>query len=383
MLLSVQNGMSTPEDWSIVVVLMFARLPVSQIATWRSLILLKPVVAMRSLSPNHVIRAPCAESNAYPKAPVTRARTLIPVWPSPVRTASPPARGSKKRILRSLQVVARRVPVGFQARLWMASAWPPNVIFALSGLARSQILTTWSPVVVARTLFAVGWKRTWPTRRGETSMRATGSKSWGSQPSWPQPSNAEDSTDQMRALPSSPAEATTASLKGDQSVSRTGPAWPRARGMRSGSLEERPCSAKGVGRGRMAKAPPPDAFQLREMYRCGRVSAQAHGERAGTDGGGGDDVGVPCAVGDLYVVVPVLLLALLAKDMAARPQPGATARAQSEGAYRYLDARTKRDMTRKSEVVRAAAGRGREGERVNHDARVVAARTAFRLSPRP
>lgn len=320
---------------------------------------------------------------------------MIPVWPSPVRTASPPARGSKKRILRSLQVVARSVPVGFQARLWMASAWPPNVIFALSGLARSQILTTWSPVVVARTLFAVGWKRTWPTRRGDTSMRATGSKSWGSQPSWPQPSNAEDSTDQMRALPSSPAEATTASLKGDQSVSRTGPEWPRARGMRSGSLEERPCSAKGVGRGRMANAPPPDAFQLREMYRCGRVSARAEGERGGTDGGGGDDVGVPCAVCDLYVVVPVLLLALLAKDMSARSQlrlrrvHNQMGRTGTWTRGRIVTWRA-REMWSALRLVKCARKVGREKEVrrrevaiVNHDARVVTARTAFRLSPRP
>lgn len=78
----------------------------------------------------------------------------------------------------------------------------------------------------------------------------------------------------------------------------------------------------------MANAPPPDAFQLREMYRCGRVSVWDDGEPEGTHGGGGDDVGVPCAVGDLDVVVAVLLLALLAKDMAARAQPRATARAR-------------------------------------------------------
>ena len=63
-------------------------------------------------------------------------------------------------------------------------------------------------------------------------------------------------------------------------------------------------------------------------------------------GGGGDDIRVPCAVRHLDVVEPVLLLALLAKDMAAR------GRQQQRGsrlipfphAYRYLDARTNRDM---------------------------------------
>ena len=69
-------------------------------------------------------------------------------------------------------------------------------------------------------------------------------------------------------------------------------------------------------------------------------------EMRGAYGGGGDNVGVPRAVGDLDVVEPILLLALLAKDMAAR------GRQQQRGsrlipcphAYRYLDARTNRDM---------------------------------------
>lgn len=44
----------------------------------------------------------------------------------------------------------------------------------------------------------------------------------------------------------------------------------RARGMRSGSLEGNPNGSgwKGEGRGRMANAPPPEAFQLTLMYRC-------------------------------------------------------------------------------------------------------------------
>ena len=58
MLLSVQKGMSTPEVWSIVRVLMLLSPPVSQIAAWRSLILLKPVVAIHSLSPIQTTRAP-------------------------------------------------------------------------------------------------------------------------------------------------------------------------------------------------------------------------------------------------------------------------------------------------------------------------------------
>ena len=46
-------------------------------------------------------------------------------------------------------------------------------------------------------------------------------------------------------------------------------------------------------------------------------------EMRGAYGGGGDDVGVPCAVGDLDVVETILLLALLAKDMAARSSAAA------------------------------------------------------------
>lgn len=58
MLLSVQKGISTPEVWSMVSVLILLNPPVSQIAAWRSLILLKPVVATRSLSPIQTTRAP-------------------------------------------------------------------------------------------------------------------------------------------------------------------------------------------------------------------------------------------------------------------------------------------------------------------------------------
>lgn len=58
MLLSDQKGINTPELWSMLIVLMLLRPPVSHIATWRSLILLKPVVAILSLSPIHTTRAP-------------------------------------------------------------------------------------------------------------------------------------------------------------------------------------------------------------------------------------------------------------------------------------------------------------------------------------
>ena len=69
-------------------------------------------------------------------------------------------------------------------------------------------------------------------------------------------------------------------------------------------------------------------------------------EMRGAYGGGGDDVGVPCAIGDLDVVEPILLLALLAKDMAARgrQQQRDSRLIPCPHAYRYLDARTNRDM---------------------------------------
>src|ERR1700722_9304442 len=57
-LLSDQNGITTPEDWSKVVVRMFANEPVSQTPTCLSLILLNPVVAILSKSPIHTTRAP-------------------------------------------------------------------------------------------------------------------------------------------------------------------------------------------------------------------------------------------------------------------------------------------------------------------------------------
>ncbi|KAJ3508244.1 hypothetical protein NMY22_g16674 [Coprinellus aureogranulatus] len=74
------------------------------------------------------------------------------------------------------------------------------------------------------------------------------------------------------ALPSSAPDATMASLCGDQSVSRTVAVCPRASGKRNrGSLWGNPGLAwKGDGRGKMAKAPPPDEFQLTLIYCCVR-----------------------------------------------------------------------------------------------------------------
>jgi hypothetical protein len=63
----------------------------------------------------------------------------------------------------------------------------------------------------------------------------------------------------MPTLPSSEAEEMSESLKGDQSVSRTAAVWPRKRGSWSGA---RPRSLMGM----TAKAPPPLASQLTEMY---------------------------------------------------------------------------------------------------------------------
>jgi hypothetical protein len=72
-------------------------------------------------------------------APINMTRApLIPPWPSAVRTAAPPARGSNRRSLRSRDVVAKRVPEGENARDWIASACPVSVSRGASGAARSQ-----------------------------------------------------------------------------------------------------------------------------------------------------------------------------------------------------------------------------------------------------
>ena len=242
--------MSTPADWSIVVILRFSRLPESQIPTWRSDILLNPVDAILPCSPIQTSRDP-----------------LMPVCPSAIRTGCPPVRGSKIRSLRSRHVVANKDPVGLKVRLWIVSPWPESSMRELSGDARSQSLMVCSPDTVARTWAAVGWKRTWPILRDDASIRRTGSKSSGTHPSVPQPSKRVGSTFQIMALPSSPPEATMVSLWGDQSVSSTGAEWLRAKGSWSGSLWGKPLMPwKGEGKGRMAKAPPPEAFQFTLRY---------------------------------------------------------------------------------------------------------------------
>ena len=98
-------------------------------------------------------------------------------------------------------------------------------------------------------------------------MRSTGEKSFGTQPSAFQSSKADPSTCQIITLPSSPPDATIESECGDQSVSSTGAVWLRASGMTSGSFAGNPgAPEKGEGAGRMANAPPPEAFQLMLMY---------------------------------------------------------------------------------------------------------------------
>ena len=70
MLLSDQKGMIVPEVWSIVVILTLLNPPVSQMATCRSLILLKPVVAMLSRSPIQTTRAPYARQDNMKRYPM-------------------------------------------------------------------------------------------------------------------------------------------------------------------------------------------------------------------------------------------------------------------------------------------------------------------------
>lgn len=55
------------------------------------------------------------------------------------------------------------------------------------------------------------------------------------------------------------------SLKGDHAVSRTVPEWLRANGTISGSLDGKAPEIwrNGFGRGKIANAPPPEAFQFK------------------------------------------------------------------------------------------------------------------------
>jgi len=68
-------------------------------------------------------------------------------------------------------------------------------------------------------------------------------------------------------------------------VSSTGAVWLRASGMTSGSFAGNPgAPEKGDGAGRMANAPPPEAFQLMLMYDwagvnnglCRKIGGYAH-----------------------------------------------------------------------------------------------------------
>lgn len=167
---------------SIFWLLILVRPAVSHSASWRSDILLNPVVAMRSRSPSHTTREP-----------------LMPPWPSVMRTASAPARGSKRRSLRSRQVVAMREPTAFHAMLWTLSPWPLSVrVGASADPSMSQTLMRWSPDAEARTLAATGWKSTWPTLRPPAFSFPLGAKSSGCQPSSPQPLKTLSSTFQIK-----------------------------------------------------------------------------------------------------------------------------------------------------------------------------------------
>jgi len=55
------------------------------------------------------------------------------------------------------------------------------------------------------------------------------------------------------------------SLNGDHAVSRTVAEWLRANGTMSGSLDGKfpEMGRNGLGRGKIANAPPPEAFQFR------------------------------------------------------------------------------------------------------------------------
>lgn len=84
----------------------------------------------------------------------------------------------------------------------------------------------------------------------------------------------------------------------------------------SGNLNGRPCDkgANGEGRGRIAKAPPPEAFQLMLMYLfCCNVRGReiALISDCNTYSRGSDKVCVPCAVSDFQILVSIFLLASL------------------------------------------------------------------------
>lgn len=117
----------------------------------------------------------------------------------------------------------------------------------------------------------------------------------------------------------------------------------------SGSLNGRPCDkgANGEGRGRIAKAPPPEAFQLMLMYlfRCnvrGREIALI--SDCNTYSRGSDKVCVPCAVRDLQILVSIFFLASLTVNVSTGSSESVYSTDTIRLAYRYFEGRTKRDM---------------------------------------
>lgn len=76
---------------------------------------------------------------------------------------------------------------------------------------------------------------------------------------------------------------------------------------------------KGEGAGKIANAPPPDAFQFTLIYFCGTSVSGYVSVVDGTYCRCRDEVRVPGAAGHLHVLDPVLLLGVLAKDMATEP----------------------------------------------------------------
>lgn len=73
-------------------------------------------------------------------------------------------RGSTIRTFLSLQPVAKTRPSNDQAADWMISVWP-STLKIQSPFSISQIRKVKSVEVVAKTLFAIGWKLTVPTLR--------------------------------------------------------------------------------------------------------------------------------------------------------------------------------------------------------------------------
>jgi hypothetical protein len=103
-------------------------------------------------------------------------------------------------------------------------------------------------------------------------------------------------------------------------VSSTGAVWHRAKGITSGSLYGRLQGNgwNGEGKGRMANAPPPDAFQLTLIYRySGRSDTLFHQDRSvRAYPRGRDDIGIPSTVRHFYIFDTMLFLARLSEDVA-------------------------------------------------------------------